>query len=92
MNIKITAGAWKPERKRTLGRPRHGWEDNIKMKILCEFLFSPIHVVARTHHFLPDLIKLIFLPLEVQIIKFLYLYFSPPFRYWTLLGPNFLLQ
>jgi len=24
---------WKPERKRTLGRPRHRWEDNIKMDI-----------------------------------------------------------
>jgi hypothetical protein len=25
---------WKPERKRPLGRPRHTWEDNIKMDIL----------------------------------------------------------
>jgi hypothetical protein len=23
----------KPERKRPLGRPRHGWEDNIKMDL-----------------------------------------------------------
>jgi len=23
----------KPERKRPLGRPRHGWEDNIKVDI-----------------------------------------------------------
>jgi hypothetical protein len=30
---------WKPEGKRTLGRPRHRWEDNIKMdvqKVGCE--------------------------------------------------------
>jgi hypothetical protein len=24
---------WKPEGKRQLGRPRHGWEDNIKMDL-----------------------------------------------------------
>ena len=24
---------WKPERKRPLGRPRHRWEDNIKMDL-----------------------------------------------------------
>ena len=24
---------WKPERNRTLGRPRRGWEDNIKMDL-----------------------------------------------------------
>ena len=25
--------AWKPERKRPLGRPRHRWNDNIKVDI-----------------------------------------------------------
>jgi hypothetical protein len=24
---------WKPERKSSLGRPRHRWEDNIKMDL-----------------------------------------------------------
>ena len=24
---------WKPEEKRPLGRPRHGWEDNIKVDL-----------------------------------------------------------
>jgi hypothetical protein len=31
----VYAGFWwgKPERKRQLGRPRHRWEDNIKMDL-----------------------------------------------------------
>ena len=50
-------------------------------KTLCEFLFSPIRVVAPTHHILPDLVTLIIFYLGVLFIKFLTLYFSPPFRY-----------
>jgi hypothetical protein len=33
----------KPERKRTLGTPRHRWENNIKMN-LKEILFNWIHL------------------------------------------------
>jgi len=44
----------KPEEKRPFGRPKHRWEDNIKIDLIIDPKFLPQHGVFRFRSFYSD--------------------------------------
>jgi hypothetical protein len=57
----------KPERKNTLGRPRHRWEDNIKIDLMMTDLEGPKHVVVLNELNILDLYNFVCRIIKIKI-------------------------